>query len=543
MNDNIKNLDNIIKIIDIYWDRIYLNIILKGNKLSNYKYFISTSDNKKSYPIELNNITHSFKINITNIKDSEMLSNNQWYIKYNYKSKWIDIPITNELGYKLKDLDKIYRYGGNSYAYIISFSIKDTNERMYCQINTTFMMRNLNPHKRYFKIESNKIKKRITNRIVYYSYKFIDLIYQIVSHLTSKKGNKILLMSEARVPISGNLAALDKRMKERQIDKNFKITYYFCKTITNNQIKKIFAWLKLAIITAKQDYIFIDDYSPFFKYINPNPKTKLIQVWHAGVGFKSVGYGRFGEQGSPYPYDAPHKKYTYAVVGSKNLKEVYAEAFGINEDQCLPYGLMRLDNYMNQEQIDLFKKAFYNLYPQFKEKKIILFAPTFRGQGENSAYYPQDKLDQDKIYEMCDNEYVFLIKMHPFVKETLIIQKKYQDKIIDFTSYPDINELFYITDILITDYSSNIYEFSLHKKPIIFYDFDKEEYELTRGVHRSINKYSPGKICYTIDEVINTIKNEDFETEKLYKFIEENFEQHTGNAADKVIDNIILKDR
>ncbi|MCD7810111.1 MAG: CDP-glycerol glycerophosphotransferase family protein, partial [Erysipelotrichaceae bacterium] len=96
---------------------------------------------------------------------------------------------------------------------------------------------------------------------------------------------------------------------------------------------------------------------------------------------------------------------------------------------------------------------------------------------------------------------------------------------------------------IITYYSSNIYEFSLHKKPIIFYDFVIEEYVLTRGVHRNINEYSPGKICYTIDEVVNTIKNKDFETEKLYKFIEENFDQHTGSAADKVIDNIILKDR
>ena len=346
-------------------------------------------------------------------------------------------------------------------------------------------------------------------------------------------------MSETR-DMGGNLKALDDRIKERGLEKEFKISYHFVKTLEMNRSKIFFVWLKLAFLTGCQDFIFVDDYVPFFKYISVHPKTKLIQVWHAGVGFKSVGYARFGQKGSPYPLAAAHRKYDYAIVGGEALRDVYAEVFGIDREQCLPYGLMRIDGYMDAKKISEFKKKFYEAHAELKGKKIILFAPTFRGNGQRTAFYPYEVLEQDKIYEMCGEEYVFLIKMHPFVSEKIKISPCYQDRIVDFSDFPDINSLFYVTDILITDYSSNIYEFSLQKKPIISFAYDKEEYELIRSVHRTLDKYAPGKVCTTLDEVISTIKNEDFEMERLYKFIEENFDKEYGNACDKVIDNILL---
>lgn len=348
------------------------------------------------------------------------------------------------------------------------------------------------------------------------------------------------MLSETR-DMGGNLKALDDRLKERGLDKEFQITYSFHKTLESRRAKIFFLWLRLAVLTARQDYIFVDDYVPFFKYIKKDPRTKLIQVWHAGVGFKSVGYARFGESGSPYPYAAAHRQYDYAIVGGEALRDVYAEVFGINREKCLPYGLMRIDGYMDEEKITSFRENFYKEYPQFQNKKIILFAPTFRGNGQRSAHYPYSVLEQDKIYDMCGDEYVFLIKMHPFIRKRLLIEEEYKDRIIEFSDYPDINQLFYVTEILITDYSSNIYEFSLQKKPIISFAYDKAEYELIRSVHRTLDKYAPGKVCTTLDEVVDTIKKKDFEMEKLYKFVSENFDETEGYACDKVIDNILLK--
>lgn len=564
-----------ILITDIFWDRIYLHIKLEGENLSLKEFAIATNKNAFLFPVKFNSKNSSIIINITNIQDRKMLENNIWYIKYKntnfehemvqyendiqqYNQKlinnpnisiekpwipleWNNIPIDISLGYKLKELDKIYRYSGSAYAYIISFSATKRRNDIICSINTTFMMKNSKPHKRYFHIETHSIKKQLKKRLIYFLEKFNNLIYQIISHIYPKRGKRILFMSETRVPIGGNLKVLDSRIKERQLDKNFKISYHFNKTLEHKRFFIFFIWLKLAFLTAKQDYIFVDDFAPFFKYINLHPKTKLIQVWHAGVGFKSVGYARFGEKGSPYPYDTPHRKNSYAIVGGEALKEVYAEVFGINEEDCLPYGVLRIDGYMNNEKINNFKNHFYSTYPQFKTKKIILFAPTFRGTGQRTAYYPYNELDLDKIYNLCNDEYVFVVKMHPFIRENILIDEKYKDKIFDFTSYPDINELFYVTDILITDYSSNIYEFSLQKKPIIFFAFDQNEYELLRSLHRKLDEHAPGKVCHTFDEVISTIQNQDFKLDKLTEFINENFELNSGLSSDRIIDNILLK--
>ena len=129
--------------------------------------------------------------------------------------------------------------------------------------------------------------------------------------------------------------------------------------------------------------------------------------------------------------------------------------------------------------------------------------------------------------------------MHPFIKEKVIIDEEYKPYIYDFSAEKDINELFYVTDILITDFSSNIYEFSLQKKPIIFYAPDKEFYQLTRGVHRTLDE-APGPVCIDFDEVIDVVTNGKFEREKLDKFIAESFDVHNKYASDLLIDNLIL---
>lgn len=91
----------------------------------------------------------------------------------------------------------------------------------------------------------------------------------------------MLFMSETRTPIGGNLKAIDDRMKERGLDKTFKISYSFSKTLQQSKFKTFFTWSRLLWLIAKQDYIFVDDYVPIFKTITLSSKTKLIQAWHA----------------------------------------------------------------------------------------------------------------------------------------------------------------------------------------------------------------------------------------------------------------------
>jgi len=540
-----------VKITKVSWNNIHLNIIFKGEELEKYDFYLANRAYTQVYPIKLEKQKDEYccSLNITNIQNSKMLANGAYYFVYydpknpkdeEGKTLYTDVEITTEVGYHLYDMDRIFRYSKDTYAYTIDFKIKENRYgKLICYLESVFMTKNKKPYRRKISAETSKLHKYIFRSFVYYGEHMVNGFYHLLSFLHPKNGKRILFMSETRTPISGNLKAIDDRMKERGLNKQYKISYDFHKSLEMNYIQLACHWLRLMWKISKQDYIFVDDYVPLFKFINLSKKTKLIQVWHAGVGFKSVGYARFGKSGSPYPFASCHRKYDYAVVGGEALISVYEEVFGIDKEKFIASGLPRLDNYLNKEKQESFKKQFFEKYPELKNKKIILFAPTYRGNGQRSAFYPYEKIDLDLVKKLSKKGYVFLLKMHPFVSEKMDIPKEYQDCIIDFSDYKDINELFYITDLLITDYSSNIYEFSLFDKPILFYVYDLDSYELVRTVHRPLKEFAPGKLCYTFEELAQTIENEEFETEKLKKFRMDNMAKADNHASDRVIDRVL----
>ena len=552
-------MEHDIIITDIYWENIYLHLKLAGDGNERYQYYISDL-RENIFPVDL--IGNELLINIVNIEGTKLLKNGKWYLLAKMESEYQLIGISAECGYKLEDLDKVYRYGREMYAYVVTFSVKDSMEvlqglkdrgknrlmlnlhepsmrEMICMMHVSYMIKNKKNARRNIIVEASGVKEVIKKAMFIVLKTCIDTAYHVLAKLRKRDGHHVLLLSETRVPMGGNLKALDDRIKEREIDKTFKISYSFSKTLQQSKWKTLSAWTRLLWILPKQDVVFVDDYVPIFKTIHLVKDTKLIQLWHAGVGFKSVGYSRFGRTGSPLPLDSCHRQYDYAVVGGEGLRRVYEEVFGISLDRILPYGLPRLDGYMDIQKVEAYKEDFYSRYPELKERKIILFAPTYRGKTQSEAYYPYEWIDQKKICDLCGEKYIFAYKMHPFITEKVVIEPEYQSCIYDFTGEKDINELFYVTDILITDFSSNIYEFSLQRKPIIFFAPDKDYYQLTRGVHRKLDE-APGIVCESFDEVAEAIENERFDIQKIEKFVAESFDNREKYSSDYLIDNFII---
>ena len=143
----------------------------------------------------------------------------------------------------------------------------------------------------------------------------------------------------------------------------------------------------------------------------------------------------------------------------------------------------RLDGFTDEKVINETIDRMYQQEPKLKNKKIILFSPTYRGSGSEEANYDYSKLDLEIINNYCEkNGFLFIIKMHPFIKEKIVIPVEYQKNMIDLSNM-NINDLIYITDIMITDYSSCAYEYSFFNRPLIFYRYDKELYEYLRPMH------------------------------------------------------------
>lgn len=527
------------KITDIKWNRIYLEFSFDSDEMKKACFINLDTKDKFYVPV----IGKKIKLNITNIPGGRMLPEGNWKVMQCTEQGLRPISITVKQAYQCDDLDKVFLYYKNAYAYIVKIDLADNgeNENLSCVIRTFYMQKNRKPMKRKISVEADSLVGKSKRLFINLAESFLRILYRFAVLTTKKDGRHILFMSETRTPISGNLKALDQRIRERGLPYN--ISYYFFKSLQQSEIKTLFCWIKLVFILAKQDYVFVDDYASIFRIIDLDKKTKLTQVWHAGVGFKSVGYARFGREGSPHPTVSCHRKYDYVVVGGEALIPVYQEVFGLEAKRFLPVGLPRLDGYLDQERVDKFKKEIYLQYPQLKGKKVILFAPTYRGKGQAEAYYPYEKIDLKAINQLCkDKDYMFAVKMHPFIKERIQIPSEYEEQIIDVTEYQDINELFYITDILITDFSSNIYEYSLQRKPIIFYAFDKDVYQIQHGVHKTLDD-APGKVCVKFEDVIQSIWDEDFEIEKTIQFVKDNFVKEKRLSCDCIIDQVILNNK
>lgn len=558
-----KNID--FSITKIQWKRIFLEFAINTSYLGDVRFafvkFKRISLNKEevqtnkatpeydfiveeSIPIEFDTYKdgiYNFSLNMSAIDGRNFLDNGKWRICAFFNEGVSVVHVTNELAYKLDDLSRIFRYGRGKYAYNLSFSLRNFEaEKLELYFNSYFVIVNNKWKKRKYIQEAFTFLGKIRRTYMFAVIRLIRIFYHIMASITPKDGTRVLFMTETKDYLWGNLKYINDRIIERGLDKQFKLSYSCRKAVGNN--KSALSWIKTVYLVAKQDYIFIDDYAPIFGFFKLNPKTELIQVWHAGEGFKSVGYSRFGKDGSPFPSESCHKAYTYALTGSKNLVKVYEEVFGIEKNAFLPIGMARLDDFLDENKMENFKNDFYNQYPQLKNRKIVLFAPTFRGTGQKTAYYDYDKIDLKKIYEFCGDEWAFIIKMHPFVKEPIDIPEEYKDRIFDFASYQNINDLYYVTDVLVTDYSSNYYEYALLKKPVLFYTYDREFYELTRGVHRDVKSHAPGKVCDTFEELMEALEHGDFEKEKIDKFVEDNFGEYDGHAADRAIDIILLKE-
>ncbi|WP_052009232.1 CDP-glycerol glycerophosphotransferase family protein [Listeria grayi] len=154
-----------------------------------------------------------------------------------------------------------------------------------------------------------------------------------------------------------------------------------------------------------------------------------------------------------------------------------------------------------------------------KIKKVILFAPTFRGGGRKSAHYPYEYLNLRKIYEnLQGNDYVFLFKVHFNTLNKINIPYELSDFFYDVSDYRDINDLMLISDLLITDYSSVCFEFSLLDKPMLFFSPDVENYVSQRGFYYEYKELIPGKLVQSTTQLITAILENDFEFKKSRYF-------------------------
>lgn len=507
----------------IYWERVNLHLVLDEKIDGDVKLF----NNKTEINLDVEYIDNEVVINVTNTLEGTMLDKGNYSLFVNGEL----VKASDEVLDILDDKSKIFRYRGNKCCYIVFFEI---DEEMNFNIITNFMIENFKYKKFFTFSEGNGLKGKfiILIKLAYILFKNILYKFFRLFRLPFKK--KVLFLTENSDTLISNL----KLMYDYIDKKEYKVMVYSKDKFKAGSIQKLISLLTKIVMIAKSDIIFVDNYTPVLTSLNLSKKVELIQLWHAGVGFKSVGYARFGVKGSPHPYVSSHRKYTGAVVDKEGLEKVYMEVFGCKKDIFISTGMPRLDGYLSEDRIKKVTEKLYNLNSDLKEKKVILFAPTYRGVGSSVAYYDYNQLDLEKIYDYCiSSNSLFVFKMHGFIKEPVEIDDKYKEVILDYSNM-DINDLIYISDVMITDYSSCAYEYSLFDRPLIFYRYDKKIYEFFRPIHTASEFTSKQFEVLTFDELMKCLN--DLEIDPKTRLDNISYKNNV-NSCQKIVDKFIKK--
>lgn len=280
--------------------------------------------------------------------------------------------------------------------------------------------------------------------------------------------------------------------------------------------------------------VIITNYRMTFEF-QKRKEQLYIQTWHSSLRLKMIE--KDAEDTLPSNYIEMAKKDSNQIdmllVGSEKSKEIYEKSFWY-KGPFLKCGT---------PQCDLFFKEDKDLYTRVKESlnipvetNILLYAPTFRKDGNLEVY----DLNFDEIYEGLlkrqDGKWKILIRLHPHLVNK-VTEYNHSKNVIDVTTYDDIQELLYISNMIITDYSALMFDFALTCKPCFLYVSDIDQYTANdRKLYFDIEKL-PFVVCRDKEKLKKEIIDidETIYKEKVANFLKEEINSYDNGSACKQV--------
>ena len=288
-------------------------------------------------------------------------------------------------------------------------------------------------------------------------------------------------------------------------------------------------------------YVFLNDACNVTSCIPLRKGTKIYQLWHACGAFKKFGMSTaeliFGDNRKSLERYPNYGNLSYVTVSSPEVIWAYEEAMNLKDTktQVVATGVSRTDVFYDQHFIEQSKAAVYSVCPAADNKKIILYAPTFRGRVAKAE--SPDCLDIPAMKRALGDEYVLLIKHHPFVKQPPVVPEDCADFAMDVTKSLEIDQLLCASDVCVSDYSSLIFEYSLFERPMIFFAYDLDDYFDCRGFYYNYDELTPGPVVKETEEIIDYIRHLDarFDQAQVHAFKEKFMSSCDGHATDRIM--------
>ena len=366
--------------------------------------------------------------------------------------------------------------------------------------------------------------------ILYISKIGLKIIYFFIK-LFTKTRKKVTLLSRQSDNINidfelikDELEKINKSEEDNLNKTNLEIKV-LCKKIPNSLLGKIsycFYMIKCMYHIATSKVCIIDGYNIAISVLKHKKNLKVIQIWHAMGAIKKFGYQVLDKQEGSNSKVAQimkmHANYDLITCTSEATRKTYSEAFNTDINKIEVLGMPRIDYILGKDnKINEKLQQLYNDYPRLKEKKNIVYVPTFR---------KNETIDIDKITEEINEEkYNLIIRLHPLDKSK--VDSKY---IID-NKYSTF-DLIKMADYVITDYSAIAFEIATLNKPLFFYLYDIDKYE------NSLKEEMKSSVKQEIKDIIEIIEDNTYNYEELKKFREKYVQTVDTNNTERIVEHV-----
>ncbi len=281
------------------------------------------------------------------------------------------------------------------------------------------------------------------------------------------------------------------------------------------------------------------------EWVIKRPGNIFLQTWHGTPLKKLVFDIEEITSATPKYKQQVYKQsraWDYLIAPNAFCSVTFRRCF-MYENQMLETGYPRNDILHDPDREELSRQIRSRIgIPQ--DKKAILYAPTWRddefyGKGQ---YKFELNLDLEKMRRDLGEEYVILLRTHYFIADSLDV-RAFSGFAYNLSRYDDISELYLISDILITDYSSVFFDYANLKRPMLFYTYDLEKYrDVLRGFYFDIEKEVPGPLLFTTEEVVEAVRGIDEVAAKYQQRYDEFYNRfcawEDGHAAKKVVESV-----
>ena len=360
---------------------------------------------------------------------------------------------------------------------------------------------------------------------------FLNIIYFFFKLLPIK--NKITFISRQSDAKSDDMILIEKSIIKKK--KNIEMVF-LCKKLDKNfkSIIKYFLHMFVQMYhLSTSKVIVLDSYCIVACVLKKKKNTTIIQMWHALGAFKKFGCSIIDQEEGTKKNIAVamkmHNNYDYVFTSSEYTKKFFSEALNTSIDKLVVMPLPRVDMLTDKKRINDIKAKIIEKYPCMKNKKNIVYAPTFRKGEENI----------EKIQELVNSidykRYNLIVKLHPLTN----IKLESKNAIID--RHFSTLDMLGCADYVITDYSAIVFEAAILNKPIYFYCYDFSKYYKKRNFYLDYKKDMPGIIESDAKRLIDLIEKDSYDMKKIEKFTKKYIDYEIGKSSENIASFIIDK--